>query len=87
MVLESCIAPRSERVSAHIEHEGGSRQVKIRVERFDERLGWYSSGSLTLSTDQLALVEQAIAEMRNIERAHPAHECQIIPFPVGAVAE
>jgi hypothetical protein len=82
MVAESQIAPRSERVRVETESVGGSRRVKIRVEGFDEKLGWYSSGSITLAMDQLALVEQAIAEMRSIERARTQdHECEIIPFP------
>lgn len=85
MVAESQITARSERVRLEAANGGGgtgSRRVKICVEGFDEKLGWYSSGSITLALDQLALVEQAIAEMRCAERARTQHhECEIIPFP------
>jgi hypothetical protein len=87
MVAESHISPRSERVQVAMEEGGGSRRVKIRIESFDEKLGWYSSGALTLGLEQLPLVEQAIAEMRQIERARQQTTCEIIPFPPLAAAE
>jgi hypothetical protein len=65
----------------------GARQVKLRVESFDDRLGWYSSGSLTLTLEQLPLLEQAIAEMRTYARACNDQPCEIILFPAPIEAD
>jgi hypothetical protein len=87
MVLESQISPRSERVTTQMElMPDGSRRVKIRVEGYDEKLGWYSSGSVAIALEQLPLLEQALAEMRAAERNREPHVCEIIPFPLVAEA-
>ena len=58
------VAAPLQRLTVDMEtHESGNR-VKIRVESYDEFLGWYTSGSLELSLHQLPLLEQAMAEMR-----------------------
>jgi hypothetical protein len=62
-----------------MERHPSGKQVKIRLERHDERLGWYTSGAMTIPLHQLPLLEQAIAEMRNCERSE--EPCTIIPFP------
>lgn len=81
MLPEPNISNRSQRVRADVVQSDGLRQVKIRLETFDDKLGWYSSGSVTLGMEQLPLLEQAIAEMRSFERNRTAHVCEIIPFP------
>lgn len=54
------------------------KEVRIRLESYDDGLGWYSSGCLTLPLHQLPLLEQAIADMRH----EPIEEvADIIPFP------
>ena len=39
-------------------------RLKICVESFDEKLGWYPSASLTLPLHQLPLLEQALQGVR-----------------------
>ena len=82
MLSESQRITPTERVCVETDETHGRRAVKIRVEGFDEQLGWYSSGSLTLGIEQLPLLEQAVAEMRQIERNRTEHVCEIIPFPI-----
>jgi len=57
------------------------KRVKIRVENYDEILGWYPSGSLALALHQLPLLEQAINEMRAGNSAGEPFTDKIIPFP------
>lgn len=57
------------------------KRVKIRVENYDEFLGWYPSGSLTLALHQLPLLEQAISEMRAGNAGNMPCADKIIPFP------
>jgi len=57
------------------------KRVKIRVENYDEFLGWYPSGSLTLALHQLPLLEQAIGEMRAGNTDDVPFADKIIPFP------
>ena len=61
------------------ESAGGS--VKIRLESHDEKLGWYTSASLTLALHQLAVLEQAIEHMRASGRSTVESDEKIILFP------
>jgi hypothetical protein len=69
-----------QRILVEQEDEASDRRVKISVESYDEGLGWYTSGSLSLPLNQLPLLEQAIAGMRT----DCSQEClgggNIIPF-------
>ena len=70
-----------QRVQAELEPcRNGGKRVKIRVENYDERLGWYTSGSLTLPLHQLPLLEQALADMRSHPAGQDLNPDNIIPF-------
>lgn len=68
----------AQRIQVELQARPEGKEVRIRLESFDNGLGWYSSGSLTLPLHQLPLLEQAIAEMRNEPLVETA---DIIPFP------
>jgi hypothetical protein len=53
--------------------------VKIRVESYDQGLGWYTSGSLVVPLHQLPLLEQAVEDMRKCPQEDEFAD--IIPFP------
>jgi hypothetical protein len=72
---------QSQRIQVEMERHHHGKLVKIRVEHHDERLGWYTSGSLSLPLHQLPLLEQAVADMRACERSEEALSDKIIPFP------
>lgn len=69
---------QSQRIQVEMEN---NRMVKIRVESHDSNLGWYTSASLNLPLHQLALLEQAIEEMRRGNDAVESGEGNIVPFP------
>ena len=87
MVEQAKLCESAQRIQVQIEPQGYGKRVKIRVENYDEGLGWYSSGSLALPLHQLPLLEQAIEEMRT-ERREESY-AEIIAFPgttLGPVA-
>ena len=43
---------------------GSDQQVKICLENYDETLGWYSAGAITLDQEHLADLEAAINQLR-----------------------
>lgn len=69
---------QSQRIQVEMEDD---RTVKIRVESHDSNLGWYTSASLNLPLHQMALLEQAIEDMRRGSSAAEASVGSIIPFP------
>lgn len=71
----------AQRVQLDLECPGRRGRVKIRVESYDENLGWYTAGSLSLPLAQLPLLEQAVEEMRARARAMDSSPATIIPFP------
>jgi hypothetical protein len=72
--------PNTQRIQVSLSPGGAEgKRVQILVENHDERLGWYTSGSLVLPLHQLPLLEQAIDEMRRAP-AEPEY-AEIIPFP------
>lgn len=86
LLPESKTQTQSQRIQVEVEpilSDGGrfDQRVKIRVENYDEFLGWYPSGSLTLALHQLPLLEQAIEAMRAGKVADESFEDKIIPFP------
>lgn len=83
MALQSALQEQSQRIQVDMESHPAGRCVRIRVEHYDERLGWYSSGSLRLPLHQLPLLEQAIGDMRR-DRSEDALSAKIIPFPGAA---
>jgi len=90
LLPESKAQTQSQRIQVEIERVSADAQpcdkrVKIRMENYDEILGWYSSGSLTLALHQLPLLEQAISEMRAGTADDVPFADKIIPFP-GLVA-
>jgi len=60
---------------------GTGRCVKIRVEHYDEHLGWYTSGSLSLPLHQLPVLEQAVEQLRKGASSGETGSEKIIPFP------
>jgi len=67
-----------QRIQVELQTRANGKEVRIRLESYDEGLGWYSSGSLNVPLHQLPLLEQAIADMRNEPLVETA---EIIPFP------
>lgn len=72
---------QSERVCVVTETRPTGRRVKIRVEHYEERLGWYTAGALSIPLHQLPLLEQAIEETRVCESSAEALTEKSIPFP------
>ena len=75
---------QSQRIQVEMERHRQGKLVKIRVEHYDERLGWYTSGSLSLPLHQLPLLEQAVEEMRTYESSEETLSEKIILFPACA---
>lgn len=88
MVQEASNSPagheHAERVQVEMQNTVSGRQVQILVERHDDGLGWYTSGSLILPLHQLPLLEQAMTAMRQVP-VEPEF-AEIIPFPTGDLA-
>jgi hypothetical protein len=74
---------QSQRIQVEMEPHGRAKLVKIRVEHYDPRLGWYTSGSLALPVHQLPLLEQAVAEMRACASSEAPPADNVIPFPAN----
>jgi hypothetical protein len=60
------------------------RSYKITVQRFDERLGWYTAGALSIPMHQLPLLEQALNQLRRADTSPCGDSQNIIPFPTLA---
>lgn len=67
-----------QRIAVEMESFETGKRVRLRLESYDEKLGWYPAGCLSLPLHQLPVLEQAIAEMRSQETG-----CEIIPFPLA----
>lgn len=78
-LTQTKLAAQCERIQVEMEPDGLEKRVKIRLEKFDESLGWYPAGSLVIPLHQLPLLEQAVAAMRAFEASNEAGK--IIPFP------
>ena len=68
----------AQRVQVELRRCPEGKEVRIRLESYDDGLGWYSAGALTLPLHQLPLLEQALADMRHEPLVETA---DIIPFP------
>ena len=68
----------AQRIQVEVCPRPEGKEVRIRLESYDDGLGWYSAGALTLPPHQLPFLEQAIADMRNEPLIETA---DIIPFP------
>jgi hypothetical protein len=68
-----------QRIAVEMESCESGKRVRLRLESYDAKLGWYPAGCLSLPLHQLPVLEQAIAEMRSEESS-----CEIIPFPLAA---
>jgi hypothetical protein len=79
MVNPAKTSQSCQRVSVQLERHVAGKQAKVSLESYDQVLGWYTSGSVTIPIQQLALLEQAIEEMRAAERDEKYEK--IIPFP------
>jgi len=76
------VPAQSERVQVELEFNGAERRVKIRTERHDRHLGWYTSASLSLPLRELPLLEQAIRRMHGSDAAGENQPIgEIIAFP------
>ena len=70
-----------QRVQLETESLPSGNRVKIRVESFDECLGWYSSGSLSLPMHQLPLLKQALSSLEADTVAEETVDRKIVAFP------
>ena len=84
MVEPAKVCESAQRVQVELDRHVYGKRVKIRLENYDSGLGWYTSGSLTVPLNQLPLLEQALDDMRTINRQDEF--AQIIPFP-GSTTE
>jgi hypothetical protein len=80
-MTQSKPSEQCQRVHVEIEPHDAGQRLKIRVESYDDKLGWYTAGSVALPWDQVPLLEQAMEEMRSRQAADPACSSKIIPFP------
>jgi hypothetical protein len=55
-------------------------EVKIGVEQFDERLGWYTAASLRVPLAQVPALQEALASLLNQVRQSEVEEGKIIPL-------
>ena len=78
MLMTDAELSQQQRVQVETESHCGGRTVKIRVERYEERLGWYTASSVSFPLHDLPLLEQAIAAMRDGDDSQTE---KIIPFP------
>lgn len=87
MVLQQLnIAEQPQRIGVEMESQPTGKRVKVRIESYDEHLGWYTSASLMLPLHQLPLLEQAIADLRGGQSfCDDAADAKIIPFPTAAI--
>lgn len=70
-----------QRIQATVEGQPEARCLKICIENYDQGLGWYSGGSLTIPLHQVPLLEQAI-QMARAECPEPSDgSSTIVPFP------
>ena len=82
MLLQQLESPeQSQRIRVEMESHPTGKHVKIRVENYEEHLGWYTAGSLSLLLHQLPLLEQAVEEMRACEPSDEPLSGRVIPFP------
>jgi hypothetical protein len=72
-------AEQSQRIRVEMQTHPEGNRVKIRVEHHEERLGWYTAGSLSLPIHQLPLLEQAMAELRSCEPCEQDDKIVSIP--------
>jgi hypothetical protein len=71
-----------QRVEAQIESDESGQRVRIRVENYDEGLGWYPAASILLPLNQLPVLEQAVEDMRRSCHCFKESEASnIISFP------
>lgn len=84
-LIQANPSEQSQRIQVEMDASLDERSVKIRLERFDELLGWYTAGSLALPLHQLPLLEQAVAEMRSLQAGTQTDK--IVLFPGVSAAE
>ena len=70
-----------QRVQVGVEGHASAKRLKISVESYDEGLGWYPAGSLTIPMHQLPLLEQALQAIRHESALDNSTPGKIIPFP------
>lgn len=68
--------PQVERIDVRFE----SGQMKIRRENYDEKLGWYVSGSLQLPDHLVPLLEQALQQAKYERTLRSESSRKILPF-------
>jgi len=69
-----------ERINVRFE----SGQVKIRRENYDDKLGWYISGSLQLPEHLVPLLEQALQRAKYERTLRTEPPCKVLPFKKAA---
>jgi hypothetical protein len=85
MVSQPAKLQECQRIQVVHQTEGAEKSVKISIERYDECLGWYTAGALTIPLHQLPLLEQALqGGVPCVECPLAARSSKIIPFPTLA---
>jgi hypothetical protein len=70
-----------QRIQATVEGLPEAKCLKICVENYDQGLGWYSGGSLTIPLHQVPLLEQALQAARAECPEAKDNSPTIVPFP------
>jgi hypothetical protein len=70
-----------QRVQINVEGAPDSKRLKISIENYDQGLGWYSAGALTVPIHQRPLIEQALEAWRDKSASDAADGNTIVPFP------
>ena len=86
MLSETKRFQECQRVNVIKEAPGGEAQIKISVERYDDCLGWYSAGALSIPLHQQPLLQQALNDLQTTSSCSDCAETdcsgkKIIPFP------
>jgi len=68
-----------QRIQVETEPDRFNPRLKIRIEHYDDSLGWYTSGCLSLGLQQLPLLRDALTEFAARKLAGEADN--IILFP------
>lgn len=74
-----------QRIDVLKQGQGADAHLKISLERFNECLGWYTAGALSIPLHQVPLLQQALDEIKTIDCAECVEKVssanKIIPFP------
>jgi hypothetical protein len=70
-----------QRVNVIRETQGSEKLIKIVLERYDDILGWYQAGALSVPLHQLPLMQQALGEF-SVTDCHESCDGQNCPSKI-----